>query len=311
MFAILKGATRIVVLGGLVTTAVVGTSLAVAGRERTAAIAHHAKDRVISAIDRQIDDPTALRAQLRELEKEYPKRVAALAGDLGELREQMRQLERERAIAQRVVQLADADLGPMEEAVRTAMANRANGMTPVANGGVNGREPGLVQAQTRLEQVRQTRFVYAGRAADAGRDLEYLGAQSQRIEDALAQVETERAQFQAQLWQIERQVDSIARNERLIDMMSDRKKTLEQAGRFEAVSLDHVVGRLSEVRTRQEAELQVLANDQKRLGYEDQARYELDVPGKTTATSSAGTAEAAAAAYETLVLPQHGLRPMR
>lgn len=310
MFSILKGTARIVVLGGLVAAATVGTSLAVAGRERTAAMAQHAKGHIISVIDRSIDDPTALRAQLRELEKEYPKRVAALGGDLGELREQMRQLERERAISERVVELADADIEQLEQELTTAMAGRQHQMASTGRARFDGADAELNQLQARHEQVRQTRFVYAARAADATRDLEYLDDQAVRLEEALLQVETERAQFQAQLWQIERQVDTIARNERLIEMMNDRKKTLEQAGRFEAVSLDHVVGRLSEVRTRQEAELQVLSNDQKRLGYEDQARFELDATTRARAVleREVDDSDEFEAIYE---LPHTGLQPRR
>lgn len=310
MFSILKGTARIVVLGGLVAAATVGTSIAVAGKERTAAMAQHAKGHIISAIDRNIDDPTALRAQLRELEKEYPKRVAALGGDLGELREQMRQLERERAISERVVELADADIQQLEQDLTTAMAGRQHQMASTGRARFDGADAGLNQLQARHEQVRQTRFVYAARAADATRDLEYLDDQAVRLEEALLQVETERAQFQAQLWQIERQVDTIARNERLIDMMNDRKKTLEQAGRFEAVSLDHVVGRLSEVRTRQEAELQVLSNDQKRLGYEDQARFELDATTRARAVLEREVVDTDE--FDTIYeLPHTGLQPRR
>lgn len=295
MFSILKGATRLVVLGGLAT----------AGRERTAAMANHVHEAVLSAIDSNIDDPTALRGQLRKLEQEYPKRIAALAGDLGQLREQMRQLERERAISERVVQLAEADLVRLEQAVQTA---RAGGPTMLASTRVrfDGADASLQQAQTRVEQVRQTRFVYAGRAADAARDLTYLEQQATRLEEALTQVETERAQFQAQLWQIERQVDTIARNERLIEMMNERKQTLEEAGRFEAVSLEHVVGRLAEVRTRQEAELQVLSNDHQRLGYEEQARFDVD-----TDEGAAGAYEASAqSALDVLAQPAR-LAPRR
>lgn len=288
MFSILKGITRIGVLGGLAVAGVVGTSVLVAGRERTAAMAAQVHEAVLSAIDHNIDDPAALRASLRKLEQEYPKRIAALAGDLGQLREQMRQLERERAISQRVVELAEADLERLEAAVHTARAGQSNGMSTVR---YDSNTAAVQQAATRLEQVRQTRFVYAGRAADATRDLSYLEQQAARLEEALAQIESERAQFQAQLWQIERQVDTIARNERLIDMMNDRKKTLEEAGRFEAVSLEHVVGRLAEVRTRQEAELQVLSNDQQRLGYEEQARFDVDT-AQGAADAYVGTGEA-------------------
>ena len=90
------------------------------------------------------------------------------------------------------------------------------------------------------------------------------------------QLETERSEFQAQIWQLERQVDAIARNDRLIGLMEDRKQTIDECSRYEVASLDQLHARLSEVRTRQEAELEYLAGDSQRVGYEDMARMQLD-----------------------------------
>jgi DNA repair exonuclease SbcCD ATPase subunit len=280
MLGIVKFTARTLVIGALVVGGIGLVTAAVAGPERTQALAAKLQSNVVESIDRRIDDPTALRAQLRELEKEYPKRVNALRGDLAELREQMRQLEVERSVAMRVVELAEADLGRLENDVAMKLAASSDMHRTASDGRFDQHGTALRQARTRLEQVKQTRFVYGERAADAQRDLGYLAQQAERLEEAVMQLETERAQFRAQLWQIERQVDAIARNERLIDMMKDRQKTLDQVGRFEAQSLDHLTGRLSQVRSRQEAELEVLGNEQRSVNYEDQARFEVQVRGE-------------------------------
>jgi predicted RNase H-like nuclease (RuvC/YqgF family) len=266
---------RTLVVGGLGLGAAGGAFALIAGPERAAVYVSQVQERIQSQIDRNIDDPTALRAQLRRLEAEYPERIAQLAGDLAELNQQIEQLERDQAISERVVELASQDLGVLEE--QLAQARPSGGSVALASSRVGGaRDYAYEQALTRASQLRQTKLVYGARAEDAVRDLGYLQAQSTRIQDALSQLETERAQFQAQLWQIERQVDAIARNERLIEMMAERQESLDQHSRYEAASLEHLTGRLAQVRTRQEAELELLARDQEQVSYEELARIQLD-----------------------------------
>ncbi|MEO0649687.1 MAG: hypothetical protein AAFZ65_03295 [Planctomycetota bacterium] len=259
---------RTFVVGGLGLGVAGGALAMVAGPERAVTLVGQVQDRVQHHIDAQIDDPTALRSQLRKLEAEYPERISELTGDLAELDQQISQLERERQISEKVVELASADLMQAEE-------HLARGSVALAS--TEGDSSyAYSQAMNRASQLRQTQAVYTSRANDAQRDLGYLQDQGQRMRDALAQLETEHAQFQAQLWQIERQVDAIARNERLIGMMEERQKELDEHSRYEAASLDHLTGRLSEIRTRQEAQLQLLSKAQKQVSYEDLARLQID-----------------------------------
>lgn len=273
---ICKKLLRTAVVGTVVTGAAVGATVLVAGPERSAAIFEEVRESVVRKIDANIEDPVAVRAQLRGLEREYPERISELRGDLAELQEQIRQLEREQKISERVVELARADIDTL--GTDTMLAS-------YRDGDVVGRR-GTVQRR----QLEQTCAVYANRAADASHDLTYLRQQESRMLELLAQLEAEYAQFQAQLWQLERQVDAIARNERLIDLMEDRQKTIDQLSRFEVASVDHVVSRLAEVRSRQEAELELLASDRRRTDYEGLARMQLDDEADAPAPARALTA---------------------
>ena len=132
------------------------------------------------------------------------------------------------------------------------------------------------QARAKVMRIRQTQEAYQGRAQDAAHDLVYLRQQEERMEDLLLQLETEHTQFQAQLWQLNRQVDAIARNERLIDMLSERQEMLDQYSSMEIKSLDGMTSRLGEVRSRQEAELEFLAQGQDSNDYEGMARIQID-----------------------------------
>ena len=300
------GIFKTLVRVGLITTVGGGVAVLLAGPDRAAALVSQAQDKINSAIDSNIDDPVALRSQLRELEKQYPERIAQVRGDLAELQEQMRQLEREKAIAERVVALANRDLEvlePMlEEAEQVAPASYGDGVRNVVSIRFDNRSYSLEQGSARCSQIKHTRVAYANRAADAAHDLIYLVQQSDQLDELLGQLETERSQFQAQLWQLDRQVDAIARNEKLIDMLEERKQTIEECSRYEVASLDQLVGKLAEVRVRQQAELDLLTGDNQRVAYEDVARMELE--------SEAGffEADASPVGIESLVLDGDGPR---
>lgn len=269
MFCLVKHAFRAVVIGGLVLGAATLGTRAMIGSERADALMGGLQEKLHAAIDRHIDEPTALRAQLKELESQYPARIAQLSGDLAEVREQIARTGREQAVALRVVELAERDLLAMGQ-----IQSGDNGLRPASYGG--SLLPGAQQLEARRAQVQQTKLVYHNRASDAARESQLLETQRTRLEEALGRLQTEQAEFQAKLAQIEGQVDAIARNRRLIEMMEQRQKSLEEASRYEAVSLDHLTAKLDEVRSRQEAELDVLASSDKRVDYEDQARFELE-----------------------------------
>lgn len=273
--AIIKNCVRLGVI-----TAVCGIGVAAfMGPQRAGALLSQAQDSIIERIDAHIDDPVALRAELRELEHQYPERISKVRGDLAELDQQIAQLQRDQAVAERVVALADRDLEhlqPLLAEAEAAVNSPVNGIRNVASIRFDNRAYSLDQAYTRANQITQTRIAYANRAADASHDLLYLQTQSEQLADLLSQLETERTQFQAQLWQLDRQVDAIARNESLIDMLEDRQKTIEELKGFDVANLDQMVAKLASVRARQQAELDVLTDAGKPVEYEDLARMQLD-----------------------------------
>lgn len=267
MFSILKPFLRL----ALVMLVIAGIAAVVAGPERMHAVAHQVQSEISQAIDDKIDDPVALRSQLRQLEKEYPQRISQVRADLGELQGQIQQLEREKAVAQRVVELAKKDADSLSEMVtqEAIPVSSAASVRYASSAQVN-------RAKARVAKAQQVALTYTERAQDADRDLGYLYQQAERMEELLAQLESERAQFQAQLLQLERQVDAVARNERLIQLMEKRNKTIEQMSRYEAGSLEHLQGRLATIRHQQEAELEVLSNSHNQVSYEDRAKMDLN-----------------------------------
>ncbi len=266
----------------VLTGAALGGALLIAGPQRTHAALDQVHTNLLDQIDTQIDDPAKLRSQLRELEarlaylRELEDRISQVRGDLAELRQQIRQLEREEAICERVVEMARADLDSLEPVFNEATAQRAaGGSSAVRVVAWQDRVYSYDRAANQVNQVRQTIQTYGNRGSDARHDLTYLRQQEQRLDELLVTLENERARFQSQMTQLSRQVDAIARNERLIDLLEERNRTIEECSSYEAASLDGLTNRLAEVRSRQQAELEMLASSQQQLDYEEAARMEL------------------------------------
>lgn len=276
IFRFFKGMFKTSLVTTAVLVAVAGGAILIAGTDRTRAVMSHVHGQVTASIDRFIDDPVAMRVQLQALEREYPKRIAAVNADLSELNEQVRQLMREKSISERVVALADRDIEQLQrrvEEVRTASLE--NGHARLAAVVFDDQIYSFRRAKSKVNNIRMTRAAHANRAADAEHDLTYLRQQAERFEDLLGQLQAERAQFQTQIFQLERQVDSIERNQRLIRLLEKRQRTLDACSSFEVTSLDQLTGKLSQIRMRQEAELEVLANSQRQVDYVEMARMQL------------------------------------
>lgn len=273
MAGIMKHTMRIVVISGLG----VGAAAVIAGPHRVAALAKSAQSRVVNLIDSQIDDPTVLRAQLRDLASKYPDRIAEVRADLGELQEQMRQINRDKEIGERVVSLADKDIALLDDMLARAQAARdVAGPGEVVLISFNQNSLSLQEAYGHATRIKQTRAAYTARADDAARTLSYLDQQAQRLQELLTKLETEHADFQAQLWQLDQQVDAVARNDRLLTMLEQRQKAIDDHSRFDVASLDQLQQRMAQIRAKQESQFTALERARTRVDYEDEAKRLLD-----------------------------------
>ena len=269
---------KTIVRGAVLTALVGGVAVVVAGPDRVHALFNSAQSKINKAIDSNISDPAALRAQLRSLEEQYPKRIADIRGDLAELNEQIAQLDRELAVSKKVVAMADTDLSSMQSVLAKAEEARTAGTAQVVRVKFDAGERAcnLDEAYGKANRVSQLRTAYAGRATDIERDLGYLGQQKERMTGLLTQLETERAQFQTQLFSLDRQVDAINRNDRMIEILQKRNETIDQQSRYRAASLDQITSHLADIRAKQEAKLDMFGQSNDVRNYENAAKYLLD-----------------------------------
>lgn len=280
--------TRCLVRSALLLALAGGAAVAIAGPARVSALVSQTRTKINSSIDKHIEDPVALRAQLRTLEGQYPARIAEVRSDLIELEGQVSQLQRELAVSERVVALADADLSQVQGLLSKAEEARVQNVGHVIRVRMDNQSLDLDAAYAKANSISQSRSAYAARAADIERDLGFLEQQRDRLSTLLTQLETERSDFQNQLFALDRQVDAIARNERMIDLMSKRQETLDRLSRYEVASLDQLTSKMTDIRARQESELQQLAVRGGANTYEQQAKYQLDVETSRSGVSSTG-----------------------
>lgn len=270
-----KGLIRFGVLAALAggTTAVVAEAVRPGSVH---AMVHQATGLIGSAIDRNIDDPVALRAQIRDLEAEYPKKIADVRADLNEVRDQIAQLEHERGVSEKVVQLTMSDLNLLENGITRARAAAQANQGAIVRISFNQHRLSPTDALEKRSQIAQTRDVYQGRISEIDTEMGYLKDQESQLADLLDRLETEQAEFQAQLFQIDTQIDSIERNDRLIAMMEDRQKTIDEHSRYRAHSLEQLQDRLAKVRGEQQSRLAAASRVHRRHDYVAEAEMMVD-----------------------------------
>ncbi|MEM9373608.1 MAG: hypothetical protein AAGA55_08175 [Planctomycetota bacterium] len=277
---------KTVVRGAVITALAGGVLVAVAGPHRVHALFDQTRDGVNHAIDSMIDDPIAWRSEIRKLEAQYPEKIAEVRQDLGEVQTQVAQLTREQQVAAKVVQLATIDLEGMDTQLGQARITQSANPGAIVRVSFGSRPIDLDDAYAKREQVEQTRNLYAARVKDLTVDLGYLVEQEAQLSDLLTRLESEQAEFQAKLFQLDVQIDSMARDERLLDMMEDRQATIDEHSRFQAHSLDQLTQRLTQVRNEQRARLEAISRKDKAKDYVNEAEFLIDQSGNVQSSDA-------------------------
>jgi len=278
---------KTVVRAGVIALLVGGTAAVVAGPHRVGAVFHQTQNKIHQVIDDHIDDPIALREQIKRLEAEYPKKIAQVRADLAEVQQQTAELDRELKVATRVVALASADLDQYDAILAQARSTQASNPGAVVRVSFDSSNKAMdmQDAFAKRARIDQTVQLYTGRAGELNTELGFLTQQEQQLTDLLTKLETERAEFQSKLFQLDAQIDSIARNERLIEQLEQRQATIDNLSRYESHSLDQLSKKLDTIRSEQRSRIESIGNREQALNYEDIAEFEIDSQGVSTPSS--------------------------
>lgn len=269
---ILRSVTRFAVIGGLLA----GTAVLVAGPQRVGAVASQLRTAVNDRIDSHIDDPVVAKQQLEQLAAQYPKQLSVFRTELGQLQEQIAELTREKQVSNRVVEMAKDDLTVLQDRIARAESARSEHPFAEIRIGFAQDQMSLDEAYTKATQVARTVQTYEARTAHAADALNHLVSQEATISSLIEELEAEHAQFQAQLWQLESEIELMERQEKLVDMVERRQRAIDGFEKYEAGSLDALMNRIDRMRAEQDARLKAATTRKSQTSYEDRARTMLE-----------------------------------
>jgi chromosome segregation ATPase len=275
MAGIIKSLIRVGVVGGLLTGGVV----LVAGPQRVHAIGRQIQMKLMATIDKNIDDPIAMRTQLQGLEATYPKRIAEARSMLGELKEQIRQVNRDQSISSRVVNLAQADLNDMKDLLARAEQARDDYQgtgRQLVTISFNDRAMNLDEAYTQANRIVGTVASYQTRLNECTTELDQLNHDARQTESLLSKLQSEYTEFQMQLADLDRKIDTVARKERMVKMVADRQHRINQLSRYKAASLDQFKSNLASRVAELDARMEALTGREDQVNYEERAKLQID-----------------------------------
>jgi hypothetical protein len=265
--------SRFIVRWGLIGGLAIGGITLLVGPQRVMACIDQIRKEANSAVENLVDDPVALRRQLDDLAREYPSRIAQARGEIARLDQQLEQFERDERIAIRVVELTTEDLEVLRGLVEGAEVTvNQNGSGSVFFEGVRYDLDGAYAEGRRIRTVKAN---YQDRLASDRRQMELMGEQRVRLVSILEKIEHEHETYRAQLWQLDREIDAIERNDHIIAMVEQQQETLSGFDRLgSAGNLDQVRSRLAEIRTVQESTILALTDSGAGSDYETRARFD-------------------------------------
>jgi phage shock protein A len=251
--------TRCILRWGLISGLALGGATLLIGPDRVGAGFHQLQSKARGAVDQLMDNPTAMRRQLEQLADEYPDRIAEVRGEIAEIDHQVSRLEHDVEISKRVVALTTNDLRELRTLVAQAEAKQTATARTVSFYHA-GMRFNIDQAYSEAGRINNVRENYNDRLAQDTHQYQFLSEQKARLTEILDNLEGDFSKYQAQLWQLDRQIDAIERNERLIDLTIRQKATLASYDKFDKIAnLHQLEAKLAELRTVQEAQLQALA----------------------------------------------------
>lgn len=270
--SITRGIFRWGLIGGLA----LGGATLLLGPQRVAMGFAQLRAKAQNMVELTFDDPAAMRHQLEQLASEYPDRIAEVRGEIAEVDHQLSQFDRDIEIANRVVAMTSEDLNELRALVARAEGENTAGARRVSIR-FEGNHYDVDEAYTEGRRIHAVRASYNDRVEHDKMQAEFLREQRARLSEILAKLESEFDTYQTQLWQLDRQIDSIERNERLIELTEQQQATLESYDRFGKIdNLRQVEAKLAELRTKQEAQLEYLEKRGVHSDYEERARYSID-----------------------------------
>jgi chromosome segregation ATPase len=245
-----------------------GAVVAVVGVRRVESAYLSVRDHLRANVDGMVDARVALRHEVENLSREYPRRIADLRGQLSDIDRDVAECEAQRRVSDEVVALCRGDL----EVIGGAVA-----ALPAEGGAIAFRGERLTRAdaERRAARIGETTRAHAVRGEDLARELTLLEAERERIRSELATTEEEFRSFTAEAASMLREIDALGRQEKLVDLAERRAKTAADPLAERSASLAELKGRIERRRTELSERLNALGVIENGGEYEARARLQL------------------------------------
>lgn len=261
---------------GLISAAVLGGTTVLVGPERVAAGFDQVRTMAGHVFEDFVDDPVALRRQLQGLADQYPDRIAEVRSEIAQIDIQIDQLGHDNEVADRVISMTSRDIEEIRLAVAEAQASTDdNRKVSLRRGSFR---VGIDQAKSEARRIAGIRAAYQDRLLSNDQQSTLIINQRDRLSEVLTQLENEYGQFEEKLWVLDRQIDAIERNDRLITMTEEQQAILRDYEKLGKVgNLRQLEAKLEEMRMTQEAQLQALEKHGIKNEYERRAKEGLQI----------------------------------
>lgn len=265
--------TRCILRWGLIGGLALGGVTLLVGPERVAAGFSHLRSKAQTLVDAQISEPIALRRQLAAMADQYPERIAEVEREVAAVVAQIKSHEYDIDVAQRVVALTTDQLSQLKTLITRAETEAQATARPVALR-FEGVRFNVDQAYSEARRINNVRGAFQERLTHDEQQLKFLQEQHVRLRAILDQLKTEADEFEFQLAQLDRQIESIERNDRLIKLTEQQQATLDNYEKFGKVgNLKQLEGKLAQLRAVQQAQMERLEKRGMYRDYENRVRF--------------------------------------
>jgi chromosome segregation ATPase len=242
----------------------------VIGKTRVQNAYYSVRDHLRANVDELVDTRRALRREIRDLQEEYPERIADLRTQLREVERDLAACEADQRLAREVVTLCRNDVAVLEAKLAGTEGEGGSSWVEFRSERLRADE-----AVLRAGRIADTETTYLARLDDLERESEFLRKERGLLRAEVAETEREYRDFQAEVGTMLREIDALKRKEKLVKMAERRGEENDDVFAARASSLAALRDRIARRKTELDERLAAFRTVRPDGEYEARARLRL------------------------------------
>lgn len=259
---------KTVVVVGLCGVGVVALAHVVLGKDRVHGATHALKSLAQAEVDELIAHQQDLKKELAKLREEYPKQIAMVRSQIGEIERDLEKLDKEETRAGDIVRLCEEDVSYLEDQQDIIGTRHAD----VAAIEFNGSRYTLDEAERLTGRIAETRGMYVTRLEEIAAERGVLERERDQLTVELEAIRTEQAEFEAEYQSLVREIERLKRNQEMIELAEKRRGIGVEHHSDNMDTLDGIRTAVERARIEQEERLKAARVAPRSLDYETRAQ---------------------------------------